>query len=121
MHVWFSETLRVSTVTPVGELDLTRCDELRSALLQASKSRLVLLDLSHVTFLDSSAVGVVVAAHHRVRTCGGDLLVVNAARGPRRVLEVLGLHSLVGATSDEIRTPLPDHVAYREPRVRRRQ
>jgi anti-anti-sigma factor len=107
MQVWFSDSLRVATVTPHGDLDLTRCDELRSALLKAGMSRLVLLDASYVTFLDSSAVGVIVAAHHRLRACAGELLVVNAPRGPRRVLELLGLHSLLAATSDEIRTAEP--------------
>jgi len=120
MQVWFSDTLRVATITPQGELDLTRCDELRAALLKAGMSRLVLLDASHVTFLDSSAVGVIVAAHHRLRACAGDLLVVNAGRGPRRVLELLGLHSLLASTDDEIRTPPPAPRVTTEPRVRRR-
>ena len=49
------------------------------------------LDLAAVTFIDSSAIGVLVGAHKRLSTDGGTLLLRNPQDMPRRALEIVGL------------------------------
>ncbi len=76
-----------------GELDLHAAPPLRAALLKATegeKSR-VLLDLSEVTFLDSTGVGVLVEALKRARARGGEVHFCGAGARVKRVFEITGL------------------------------
>jgi len=75
-----------------GELDMSVAPGLSDAITSASGDGVtVLLDMSGVTFLDSSAIGALVASGREVTEAGGRLQV-----GPRsdivtRVLEITGL------------------------------
>jgi anti-sigma B factor antagonist len=87
-----------------GELDLYNAHEIRDALLECcseSPERLV-IDLSEVTFIDSTALGVLIEARTRLPNRRGFLL---AAPGleTRRALEISGLdrHFTVHESLDE--------------------
>jgi anti-sigma B factor antagonist len=74
-----------------GELDMAATPTLTQAIVGAADSSRVTLDLSGVTFLDSSAIGALVASGREVAEAGGRLEI-----GPRsdivtRVLEITGL------------------------------
>jgi anti-anti-sigma factor len=61
-----------SVVVLSGEADLT-CVELREALTAAvaKKPRLIAVDMSALTFIDSGALQMIVAAHRAMRGDGG--------------------------------------------------
>ena len=67
-----------TVIAPVGDLDITSAGELRTALADwpASARGGLLLDLSRVTFIDSSGLGVVLEVHERCRRVQQDLWVV---------------------------------------------
>ena len=75
-----------------GELDLYNAEEVRRALLDtlADEPELLVVDLAEVTFIDSTALGVLIEARSRMADRGGFRL---AAPGleVRRALEVSGL------------------------------
>lgn len=74
-----------------GEIDLYNANELRDALLQAldSKPTRVVVDLTDVHFVDSTALGVLVEARS---TLGGiGLLLAGPRHETRRTLQVSGL------------------------------
>jgi anti-sigma B factor antagonist len=81
-----------------GELDLYNAEEVRAALLEASADEpaMLVVDLEGVTFIDSTALGVLIEARSRMTERNGFRL---AAPGleTRRALEVSGLdrHFLV--------------------------
>jgi anti-sigma B factor antagonist len=87
-----------------GELDLYNADEVRGALLEAcaGEPNVLVVDLEEVTFIDSTALGVLIEARSRVAERSGFRL---AAPGleTRRALEVSGLdrHFLVHDTVAE--------------------
>ena len=68
----------VSVVTATGELDLSTADELRECLfgVVAGGARRIVLDLSAVTFLDSTTLGVLVSTHNRLKPVNGRLELV---------------------------------------------
>jgi anti-sigma B factor antagonist len=75
-----------------GELDLYNADEVRSALdgaLADEPSRLV-IDLSRVEFIDSTALGVLIEARSKLGKAG--LLLAAPQLETRRALEVSGLN-----------------------------
>ena len=59
--------------------------------LQLAKHPNVVVDLQGVTFLDSTALGVLVAASRHCRGLGGTLRLVISEPRVRRVLEITGL------------------------------
>jgi anti-sigma B factor antagonist len=82
-----------ATVVEVGgEVELHSASQLRDELLRAGEAEhpCVVVDLSRVTFIDSTGLGVLVGALKRVREKGA-LSLVCPQRQVRRVFEITGL------------------------------
>ena len=83
---------------PRGELDVVAAPALRACLvdLMASPTATVVLDLSAVTFVDSTILGVIAGALRRSRNGGGGTLSIrNASGSVWRVFELTGLDRLL--------------------------
>lgn len=81
-----------------GEMDLATAHQLRDALVQFGTSSIV-LDLSAVTFLDSSGIGVLLSARERIAAEGKDFVIEEASEAVRQVLTYSGLAWLMRAPS----------------------
>jgi anti-sigma B factor antagonist len=83
----------VYVVTAAGELDLYGADSLRAELdrVEADGAARLIVDLLRVTFLDSSALGVLVACSKRLQPGGGKVVLVTDDPRTLRVFEVTGL------------------------------
>ena len=86
------------TVYLTGELDhheardaLHTIDELLDEYLPRDCA----LDLSGLSFMDSSGIAVIVRLCRRMADTGGRVLVENPARQPRRVIDASGIDRLV--------------------------
>lgn len=94
-----------TVVRAVGEVDVSTAPALRQKLYDVPEQATVIVDLSDVTFLDSTGLGVLVAALKRVREggAGGDLRLVVTRPQVSKVLEVTGLSTVfsVSASVDE--------------------
>ena len=82
-----------TTIRAVGELDLTARDDLAHVLRQqeGAPSRVVQLDVSHVTFLDCTCLGVLVGAHHRLLELHELLVLAGVNAVVDRMLRATGL------------------------------
>lgn len=83
----------VPVVSASGEIDVATAPPLRDrlqALTTAGRSSVV-VDLLGVTFLDSTALGVLVGALKRCREAGGDLPLVIEEPRILKVFEITGL------------------------------
>jgi anti-anti-sigma factor len=78
-----------TVVIPKGEIDLATRDDLRAALERCNGS--VVVDLSGVTFLDSSGIGVLASQHKRLVNQGGALILREPVDVVRHTLTVVGL------------------------------
>jgi anti-sigma B factor antagonist len=84
----------LTVIASEGEIDVSTVGAFRNALSEAARAgadRLV-IDLSEVTFIDSSGLGALVEAHNRLRRDHRQLVVV-APRGTSAavLLELAGL------------------------------
>jgi anti-sigma B factor antagonist len=88
---------RMGAVLPViavsGEIDVATAPQLRECLHRviAQGESTIVLDLLGVTFLDSTALGVLVGALKRCREIGGDLHIVIADPRIMKIFEITGL------------------------------
>ena len=89
-----TRTVNGATVVGVaGEVELHSARQLRAELLQACSGECpcVVVDLSAVSFIDSSGIGVIVGALKRARERGGSLVLVSPQPRVRRIFEITGL------------------------------
>jgi anti-sigma B factor antagonist len=84
----------VYVVAPAGELDLYTCPEFKEELLRviSAGAQHVVVDLSFTTFVDSTALGVLLRGVERLKAVDGRLSVVCPDENILRVFEVTGLH-----------------------------
>ncbi len=87
----------VLVVATSGELDLATAPDLRTLLLAAidGGQTSVVLDLRATTFLDSTALGVIIAAMKALDARGGRLVLVNDRRSITKILAITGLDLLL--------------------------
>jgi anti-sigma B factor antagonist len=83
-------------VCVAGELDLYTAPELERALLPAAGEAAgpFMVDLSGCTFLDSTALAILVAAKRRLADADGAFRIIGAAPAIRRPFEITGLDRL---------------------------
>ena len=76
-----------------GDLDLFTASELKAVLAQAIGSGRIriIVDLAETTFLDSSALGVLIVALKRLRSCHGDLAIVHRNENLTTIFKMTGL------------------------------
>jgi anti-sigma B factor antagonist len=87
---------RVCVVAPTGELDLYTCPEFENELMRviSNGAEHVVVDLTQTTFIDSTALGILLGALESLRARDGRLSVVSADENILRVFEVTGLHRI---------------------------
>jgi len=89
----------VTRLDVAGELDLATAPALREAvagLLAAGEALTLVLELSGVSFLDSSGLGALLQARAEVLAAGGRLSLAGVQPGPRRVIAIAGLAGTFG-------------------------
>lgn len=76
-----------------GELTIKEAPRLREVLLATIRAGavVVVVDLAGVTFLDQTAIGVVIGARNRLLSSGGDLRLAAPQAKVTRVIDLLGL------------------------------
>jgi anti-sigma B factor antagonist len=99
-----AEPFDISTVTPDtgislvrvrGELDQATSPALEEALTQAPPGDNVVLDLTDCSFIDSSAIRVVLSGSKHVESSGGAMALVVPAAGVLRALEIAHVEARV--------------------------
>ncbi|MFJ7969670.1 STAS domain-containing protein [Streptomyces sp. NPDC096324] len=80
-----------------GELDTDTAGTLRQGLRPEEECLppLTVLDFGAVTFMDSSAINVLVAAHRDATAAGGWIRMAALTEPARRVVEIVGLDTII--------------------------
>jgi anti-sigma B factor antagonist len=86
----------ISTVSVVGEIDIATAPTLREILESTIDSgiHIVVVDLLGVTFIDSTALGVLIGALKRCNEAGGSMRIAVADPRVLKVFEITGLTDL---------------------------
>lgn len=107
-----TRVLGTVTVTPSGDIDMSATTQLREALQTAARTddvERIVVDLAGVTFLDSTALGVLIAAHTAAQRRDAAFTVINPGPMVTMVLTMTGLFDVLvgpsGTASDEPAEP----------------
>jgi anti-sigma B factor antagonist len=84
------------TIRLTGEIDLNTAPSIREAALRAMSHHggTLLIDLSGVTFMDSTGLEALLATRRRAELSGGTLQLIDPTQSVLRVLEVTGVDRL---------------------------
>lgn len=83
------------TLHPQGDIDVATVEQQRGQWLAAVDERRpqrLVIDMTDVTFLDSTGLGAIVALQRRQRAHGGVVAIANAAPPVERILQLTGMH-----------------------------
>ena len=96
---------RRATVRPAGDIVAAQVPELRSALrtAMAEGAREVTLDFSGVRMVDSTGLGLLIAAHNSARKAGGCLSVIHASRDVLELFRSMRIHQHFSVAGTEER------------------
>jgi anti-sigma B factor antagonist len=84
----------------IGEVDVSNAAELRDALdnqLQQAPSSIE-MNLSHVPYIDSTGIGVLVAFAHKAQEAGSSFVVSHPQHNVARVLSLLDVADKLGVS-----------------------
>jgi|SRR5829696_434935 len=85
-----------------GDLDLQVVDQLTEALtrIESADPELLVVDLSRVTFIDSTGMGAVAAAHLRAVESGRRFAIIRPPAGVRQAFDRTRLDEVITITDD---------------------
>jgi anti-sigma B factor antagonist len=111
-----SLTRELALVSVSGEIDLYTAERVRNGIDEADAvgADTVVLDLSESSFVDSTALGVLVQETKRLEGRGHSLVLVTNDPRTRRVLEVTGLDRVLltyATLHDALSDLIPEHAA----------
>ncbi|MFI8856026.1 STAS domain-containing protein [Streptomyces prasinus] len=91
----------IRVLHPTGEIDHHTCERLRQALneLTADRPRVV-VDMSRVTFMDSSGINTLIAAYKHVTAADGWIRIAAPTVPVLRVLQLVRLDGLITCYPD---------------------
>jgi anti-sigma B factor antagonist len=93
----FSKDGTAETLSVAGELDISSAPAFEQAVSQAldGQGQEFRLDLSRLTFMDSTGAKALMHVHKQVERLGRRLVVVSPTHGVRMVLAILGLDQMI--------------------------
>ena len=98
MHVRLKSRGNTLVVSIFGELDHHTVDELRQKVdneIIKSSTKNVVFDFSHVNFMDSSGIGVIMGRYKNIQCLKGQLAVVCLKPQIKRIFEMSGLSKII--------------------------
>jgi anti-sigma B factor antagonist len=100
---WLMSTRRLADGTVAieirGEIDVAHADQLRTTLIHTAtnvRPIRIVVDMLHVTFVDSSGIGALAAGQNAASTVGVGFAVSNPATFVRQQLRMMGLTDAFG-------------------------
>ncbi|MFJ4982127.1 STAS domain-containing protein [Streptomyces coeruleorubidus] len=96
LSVVVTATDGIRVLTLAGEIDHHTGAPLRQALDVSDTARpRIVIDMRQVTFMDSSGINILIAAHQAVTAAGGWLRLAGPAGAVMRTLQIVGVDALI--------------------------
>ncbi|MEZ2718186.1 anti-sigma F factor antagonist [Niallia circulans] len=87
-----------------GELDHHYAEELRTKATTAIESysiRHIVLNLEHLTFMDSSGLGVILGRYKQIKQLGGEMVICAISPSVQRLFDMSGMFKIMKLETNE--------------------
>jgi stage II sporulation protein AA (anti-sigma F factor antagonist) len=87
-----------------GELDHHTAEELREKVtdtIERESIRHIVLNLEHLTFMDSSGLGVILGRYKQIKNLGGEMIICSVSPTVKRLFDMSGLFKIVRLENNE--------------------
>ena len=98
MNIWSEYSDGRLTVMLAGELDHHGANTTVTAISDAIDSKLprdLILDMTKLTFMDSSGIAVIIRTYKKMRDSGGRMYIENPQPQPLKVLDASGIDRMI--------------------------
>jgi len=104
LRIEVADTTSPTILTLTGEIDISTSGRVREALIAISNSgeNKVVVDMTNVTFLDSTGLAALVGPLKRFRSMNGQIVLRSPTRGVQKVLEITGLTRVFTIESSQL-------------------
>ena len=82
----------------IGELDHHSAEEVRNKIddrLERNNLKKLIMDFSHVSFMDSSGIGVVIGRYKKLSLKGGSVCITKVIDSVNRVFQLSGMFKII--------------------------
>ena len=96
LHIESEPLADAFLITPVGDVDLSKSDQLRIVIrtaISSDKSKIV-IDLNHVQYMDSSGVATLIESLQLARASGKELVLCSLTQSVEAVLQLSKLDQI---------------------------
>jgi stage II sporulation protein AA (anti-sigma F factor antagonist) len=92
----------IAVITVAGELDISNADRLSDCIHDAisAGAKEIVVDIEHLTYLDSSGLSILLKAHQRMQRMGGSMVVFSPTPNVARLLDVTAVGLFLNIRSD---------------------
>jgi len=92
----------VRVIQPLGRLDVTSATKFRREITEvaATKPKYLLIDLTDVSFMDSSGLGALVSALKSIRTVDGDMAICSLSEQVQMLFELTSMSKIFKIYND---------------------
>lgn len=94
----YAKETRTLTFKLTEEIDQHTADQIRRKMddeIERYIPRKVLLDCGDISFMDSSAIGLVLGRYKLAKMIGGNMKIVNVDRSMKRILDMSGVSRII--------------------------
>lgn len=94
----YDEASKVLTVSPSGELDHFLAENMRNtidATVIRSGARILVFDMSEISLMDSSGIGMLIGRYKFMKKRGGKVRVRGMDRQVERIFKMSGLNQII--------------------------
>jgi len=98
MNVSYNDQYKALIVQFAGELDHHTATAMRGKIddsIMATTPKRLIFDLSSLSFMDSSGVGVIMGRYRIMKERGGEVIITNAGNQVSKLIDVSGLRKIV--------------------------
>ncbi len=100
-NISYNSAENMLTVTISGEIDHHGAKGLREEIdkeIKKTAPKKLVMDMSAITFCDSSALGLIMGRYKAVTEYGGELFIKNPAESPKKMILLSGMDRLIKIT-----------------------
>jgi len=98
MNIEYLKETRTLILKIDGEIDHHSCEKIKKETdyeIQKRAPRKLIFDMKHVSFMDSSGIGLIIGRYKYLLRIGGETEIIHANKEVKRILDMSGIFKII--------------------------